>query len=125
MKISNNILNAIIEAVKVAGSASEFSRLAGINRSMLCRYLKGQVKSISDESWEKLRPLIISYINTDALDLSGERPVCSEHNRCPLRNDEDREILNYFSASENKLKRYKLLLEIEEAKIKTKVETER
>lgn len=111
MKINKNILNAIKEAINVVGSAAEFSRIAQINKSLISRYLSREVKNISDDSWEKIRPLIIAYLEPGAIGLTC--PLGNDVKNCPLQNEENMEILKFFSDPANKCKRYSILLEIE------------
>jgi hypothetical protein len=113
MKINDNILNAIKESINIVGSAAEFSKIAKVNKSLISRYLNGKVKNISDDSWEKIRPLIISYLDTK---IAGSICPLENINECPLQNEENMEILKFFSAPTNKGKRYSILLEIENSK---------
>ncbi|MDD5600018.1 MAG: hypothetical protein PHV82_18885, partial [Victivallaceae bacterium] len=100
----------------VVGSAAEFSRIAQVNKSLVSRYLSGKVKNISDDSWEKIRPLIIAYLDTGSIGIGC--PLENMKN-CPLQNEENMEILKFFSDPANKCKRYSVLLEIEKSKSST------
>lgn len=115
MKINDNILNAIKESINVVGSAAEFSKIAKVNKSLISRYLSGKVKNISDDSWGKIRPLIISYLDTEII---GSICLLADTKECPLQNKENMEILKFFSSPANKSKRYSTLLEIENSKKK-------
>ena len=55
MRITENILRALRQAVIDSGDAKEFAARTGISASNISRYLSGKVKSITDECWEKLQ----------------------------------------------------------------------
>ena len=56
MKITEEILAALREAVERAGGAGELARRSGINPANLSRYLNGKVRTITDDNWAKLEP---------------------------------------------------------------------
>lgn len=56
MRINDNILRALRQAVNEAGDAKEFAARCGVSASNISRYLSGKVHSITDECWEKLLP---------------------------------------------------------------------
>jgi SOS-response transcriptional repressor LexA len=58
MRITENILAALRQAVINSGDAKEFAAKTGISASNISRYLSGKVKSVTDECWEKLEPAL-------------------------------------------------------------------
>ena len=59
MIISKTILNALKRAVNEAGNPSKFAaRLPGIKQTTVRNWLLGITKTISEENWKKLLPLL-------------------------------------------------------------------
>jgi len=56
MKIGEEVLAALREAVERAGGAGELARRSGVNPANLSRYLNGKVRTITDDNWAKLEP---------------------------------------------------------------------
>jgi len=66
MKIDPRLRARLSAAVETAGGAKEFSALCGINASNISRYLRGLIRNISDDNWEKLAPFLETE-NTNAV----------------------------------------------------------
>jgi Cro/C1-type helix-turn-helix DNA-binding protein len=58
MKLTKEIKNAIRIAIENQGTAVELARLTGIKQQNFSRYMSGEVKSITLETWQKLEPYI-------------------------------------------------------------------
>ena len=58
MKIDDALRAELVKAVERAGGAREFSQQCGINAANISRYLRGIIRSIKDDNWEKLAPFI-------------------------------------------------------------------
>ncbi|MBR7130716.1 MAG: hypothetical protein IKC82_01835 [Lentisphaeria bacterium] len=58
MRIDDHIIHALRKAVTAAGDAKEFALRCGVSASNISRYLSGKVRTITDESWEKLLPFL-------------------------------------------------------------------
>lgn len=66
MKIDDRIQSALREAIEEEGNIYRFSlTLKGIRHTTIRDWLNGKVKSISDENWEKLYPVIHPYLFDD------------------------------------------------------------
>lgn len=58
MRIDDNILRALKRAVEESGGGKEFAARCQVSASNISRYLSGKVRSVSDDSWEKIRPFL-------------------------------------------------------------------
>ena len=58
MKISDQILTRLQQAVKRAGSAKAFAGICHVSPSNISRYLNRETHTISEDNWEKLAPLL-------------------------------------------------------------------
>lgn len=59
MIITNEIREAIQKAVEIAGNPNQLSkRMEGIRHTTIRDWLSGKTKSISDENWKKLYPVL-------------------------------------------------------------------
>jgi hypothetical protein len=65
MKITEDILKALKEAVKQSGFKANFARKARVDKANLTRWINGAIKTISDDSWLKLEPFLKPYMNTE------------------------------------------------------------
>jgi DNA-binding Xre family transcriptional regulator len=77
MRIDETILQALKRAVAEAGDAKELAARCQVSASNISRYLSGKVKSITDDCWEKLLPV---------LDLPPRRAAGTITNTPELRN---------------------------------------
>jgi hypothetical protein len=70
MRMTENVANAIRQAISAHGSASSFAAACGIERSMPIIYLKkwatGKAKYITDDTWDKMLPHLRHYLLPDA-----------------------------------------------------------
>lgn len=62
MKITDDIIKAIDRTTKMLGSKSEFARKANISVATLSNYLARTRKSIADDTWDRIYPLIKHYL---------------------------------------------------------------
>ena len=63
MKITREILNALKAVVDEMGSPAQVARKTGVAPSNLSRYLNGEVQSISDNNWDKLKEYITPHLD--------------------------------------------------------------
>ncbi len=63
--IDRNIQEALRNAADAAGSQSELARRAGIGKQHVSKYIRGDIKKMEKETWEKLAPCILPYLKTD------------------------------------------------------------
>lgn len=61
MKISARLRAVMIAAIDDTGGVSDFAKKVGLSPATISRYRGGQIKSFSDEAWNKIRPIIASY----------------------------------------------------------------
>ena len=81
-------LDALREAVAKAGSQNSLALKAGVSAQNINRYLSGEIKRISDETWHKLLPHLRPYLPAEYAVCQvpsasfGLMPGCPE---CPLQ----------------------------------------
>jgi len=86
MKITDDIVKALRNCIDGVGSISEFSQKANVNIETVSQYLTRKTKSIHDDTWKKLYPLIQPYLSKDSgsasqmkkMKASGYSELCSD-----------------------------------------------
>jgi hypothetical protein len=63
MKITDDIVKALQNCIDGIGSISEFSQRANVNIETVSQYMTRKTKSIHDDTWKKLYPLIQPYLS--------------------------------------------------------------
>ena len=63
MKLTDEVAKALQNCVEGLGSIAELSRRTGVRIELLSRYLERQTKSIEQDTWGQLYPLIKPYLN--------------------------------------------------------------
>lgn len=63
MKITEDVARALQNCVEGMGSISELSRRTGVRIELLSRFLDRQTKSISQDTWSQIYPLVKPYLN--------------------------------------------------------------
>ena len=58
MKITQDLIKRLREAVEKCGGAIDLARKSGVDAANISRYLNGRVGSISDDNWAKLSPFL-------------------------------------------------------------------
>lgn len=58
MKLDGAVIRALTDAAERCGGAAGLGARAGVDPSCISRYLRGKVKSVSDENWQKLRKFL-------------------------------------------------------------------
>ena len=66
MKLTDEVAKALQNCVEGLGSIAELSRRTGVRIELLSRYLDRQTKSIEQDTWGQLYPLIKPYLNTQS-----------------------------------------------------------
>jgi len=64
MKLTDEVAKALQNCVEGLGSIAELSRRTGVRIELLSRYLDRQTKSIEQDTWGQLYPLIKPYLNS-------------------------------------------------------------
>jgi len=62
MKISEDILKALQSCIDTIGSKNAFARKANLHINTVSKYLTRQTRHITDETWEKIHPLLKPYM---------------------------------------------------------------
>ena len=71
MKLTDDVARALQNCVESLGSIAEMSRRTGVRIELLSRYLDRQARSINQDIWGQLYPLLKPYLNAQA---SGSQP---------------------------------------------------
>lgn len=89
MKITDEIRHALRAACHAEqGGAAAFAKRIGFTPAQISRYSSGRIVSISDDSWEKLFPNIVTFLPDEYLSrldvaaqwkLAPENPALREH----------------------------------------------
>lgn len=72
--IDRNIQEALRNAADAAGSQSELARRAGIGKQHISKYIRGDIKKMEKETWEKLEPCILPYMKPGFPGVEEPRP---------------------------------------------------
>ncbi len=101
MKLTDEVAKALQNCVEGLGSISEMSRRTGVRIELLSRYLDRQTKSISQDTWSQIYPLVKPYLNAPGM--VGDYPKIiggtarMHHDLVSLSSDE-KILLDGFSA---------------------------
>lgn len=63
MKITEDIIKALRNCIDGVGSISDFSQQVNINIETVSKYLTRKTKSIQEDSWNKIYPLLQPYLS--------------------------------------------------------------
>ncbi len=101
MKLTDEVAKALQNCVEGLGSIAELSRRTGVRIELLSRYLDRQTKSIEQDTWGQLYPLIKPYLNSpnsnsDMPKIIGN-PARMHHDMVSLTCDE-KILLDAFAA---------------------------
>jgi hypothetical protein len=100
MKLTGDVAKALQNCVEGLGSIAEMSRRTGVRIELISRYLDRQVRSINQDTWGQLYPLLKPYLNTPE---AGTRPKAigsgarMHHDLVSLTSDE-KILLDAFGA---------------------------
>ncbi|MBO5923460.1 MAG: hypothetical protein J6Q81_02995 [Lentisphaeria bacterium] len=127
MKLTDEVAKALQNCVEGLGSIAELSRRTGVRIELLSRYLDRQTKSIEQDTWGQLYPLIKPYLNapanSDMPKIIGS-PARMHHDMVSLTCDE-KILLDAFAAlnEDDKQKFLAEVLERAEAELAAKRST--
>eukprot|EP00831_Metopus_contortus_P008349 TRINITY_DN13205_c0_g1_i2.p1 TRINITY_DN13205_c0_g1~~TRINITY_DN13205_c0_g1_i2.p1 ORF type:complete len:156 (-),score=30.78 TRINITY_DN13205_c0_g1_i2:154-621(-) len=62
MKITDDILKALQNCIESFGSKHDFARRANIHINTVSKYLTRKTRSINDDTWERLQPLLRPFL---------------------------------------------------------------
>ena len=125
MKLADEVARALQNCVENLGSIAELSRRTGVRIELLSRYLDRQAKSIEQDTWGQLYPLVKPFLNNP--NNCSEKPKVigsgarMHHDLVSLSSDE-KILLDAFGAlsQENQQKFLAEILERAEAEIAAK-----
>ncbi len=101
MRLTDDVALALQNCVEGLGSIAELSRRTGVRIELLSRYLDRQTRSINQDTWGQLYPLIKPYLNANAASsnipkIAGS-PARMHHDLVSLTCDE-KILLDAFAA---------------------------
>jgi len=62
MKITEDVLRAMQSCIDSIGSKNALARRANVHINTISKYLSRQTRHITDETWDKLQPLLSPYM---------------------------------------------------------------
>jgi hypothetical protein len=77
MKLTKEILDAMEKAIIEAGTQKEFAKRCQLSGQHINKYIRGHYKSIEDDTWAKLEPVLRPYLQK-----SSSHPVQSQLHPC-------------------------------------------
>lgn len=114
MKITEDIIKALQNCIDGVGSISDFSQQANVNIETVSKYLTRKTKSIQEDTWNKLYPLIQPYLSKDSeSDAKMKKMKASEYSE--LCSDQ-KILLDAFCALPKKIQEEQLLHIVELAR---------
>ena len=65
MILDGALIRALVLAAERCGGIVDLGHRAGIDPSLISRYMHGKVKAVSDENWKKLLTVLPTVCDTD------------------------------------------------------------
>lgn len=116
MKITEDIIKALQNCIDAVGSISDFSQQANVNIETVSKYLSRKTKSINQESWDKLYPLLHPFLPKDGNNtVSAKNKKRHSSDYAELCSDE-KILLDAFAALPKKIQEEQLLQIVELAR---------
>jgi hypothetical protein len=122
MKITDEIVKALQNCIHGLGSINEFAKQANVNIETVSKYLGRKTKSITDDTWEQIYPLLRpylpkgSYVKEKKNAGHGARHIEIDHKHATLSTDEQI-LLDAFAELSEETKKKKLIDIVEAARI--------
>lgn len=73
VKVGREFQEALRRAAEELGSQSELARRAGIGKQHISKYIRGDIKKMEKETWEKLAPHVLPFLPSDFLPAGEKR----------------------------------------------------
>ncbi len=115
MKITDDIIKALQNCIDGVGSISEFSQRANVNIETVSQYLTRKTKSIHDDTWKKLYPLIHPYLSKNESGAVADVKKMKECGYAELCSDQ-KILLDAFCALPKEIQEEQLLHIVELAR---------
>ena len=115
MKITEDIIKALHNCIDGVGSISDFSQQANVKIETVSQYLTRKTKSIHDDTWNKLYPLIQPYLSKNDSNSGAEMKKMKERGYADLCSDQ-KILLDAFCALPRKIQEEQLLQIVELAR---------
>lgn len=125
MRITDEVVRAMQNCVDSLGSLAEFSRRTGVRIEMISRSISRQTKSLNQDTWGQIYPILKPYLN--AAGEKGEPPKivgqpARMHKDLVSLTSDEKVLLDAFAALDRseQQKFLKLLLDSAEMEIAKK-----
>jgi hypothetical protein len=115
MKITEDIIKALQNCIDGVGSISDFSQQANVNIETVSKYLTRKTKSIQEDTWNKLYPLIQPYLGKNASGSDAKMKHMKENDYSELCSDQ-KILLDAFCVLPKKIQEEQLLQIVELAR---------
>jgi len=121
MKMTEDILKALQNCINGVGSITEFSQQTNVTIDTLSKFLSRQSSIIRKETWVKLHPLLLPYLqkNSSAGPVQQRPPIPPAAKHLELSSDQ-KILLDAFGELSRDIQDRKLLEIIELAKLEIK-----
>lgn len=125
MKLTDDVARALQNCVESLGSITEMSRRTGVRIELISRYLDRHTRSINQDTWGQLYPLLKPYLNGQAGNSKQPKiigqPARMHHDLVSLTSDE-KILLDAYAAlpAEQQKKFLQELLDRAEAEVAAK-----
>ncbi|MBE6379915.1 MAG: hypothetical protein E7047_03195 [Lentisphaerae bacterium] len=110
MKLTDDVARALQNCVDGLGSIAEMSRRTGVRIELISRYLDRQCRSINQDTWGQLYPLLKPYLNGQSVNGNQPkiigRPARIHHDLVSLTSDEKILLDAFCALSSEQQKRF-------------------
>jgi len=115
MKITEDIIKALQNCIDGVGSISDFSQQANVNIETVSKYLSRKTKSIQEDTWKKLYPMIQPYLSKNGSGSDASMKRMKESDYSELCSDQ-KILLDAFCSLPKKVQEEQLLQIVELAR---------
>jgi hypothetical protein len=115
MKITEDIIKALRNCIDGVGSISDFSQQANVKIETVSKYLTRKTKSIQEDTWNKLYPLIQPYLSKNESESAAKMKQMKESEYSELCSDQ-KILLDAFCTLSKKVQEEQLLQIVELAR---------
>ncbi len=125
MKITDDVLKALQNCIDSIGSKHAFARRANIHINTVSKYLSRKTRSINDDTWDRLQPLLRPFMlhrnnNSDAKEryekvkkaynmdfLSSNQKILLDAFSVLPQDQQDRKLIEIVQLAQNQLNKHK------------------
>ena len=115
MQITDDIIKALQNCIDGVGSISDFSQQANVKIETVSKYMTRKTKSIQEDTWKKLYPLIQPYLSKESSGSNAQMKRMKESDYSELCTDQ-KILLDAFCVLPKKIQEEQLLHIVELAR---------